>query len=71
MLNPMHVNLPVHTRLPTYFAARLPTLMLSNAHPRACPPARLPTRRSWLLRLAIGRDCTALFESYHMRPEVG
>lgn len=25
---------------------------------------------SFLLRLAIGRDCTALFESYHMRPEV-
>lgn len=23
-----------------------------------------------LLRLAIGRDCTALFESYHLRPEV-
>lgn len=25
---------------------------------------------SWLIRLAIGRDCTALFESYHLRPEV-
>ncbi|CAG9463863.1 unnamed protein product [Pedinophyceae sp. YPF-701] len=25
---------------------------------------------SWLLRLAIGRDCTALFESYHLRPDV-
>jgi fatty acid desaturase (delta-4 desaturase) len=25
---------------------------------------------SWLLNLAIGRDCTALFESYHLRPEV-
>lgn len=25
---------------------------------------------SQLLRLAIGRDCTALFESYHLRPEV-
>ena len=25
---------------------------------------------SFLLRLAIGRDCTALFESYHLRPEV-
>lgn len=24
----------------------------------------------WLLNLAIGRDCTALFESYHLRPEV-
>lgn len=25
---------------------------------------------SWLISLAIGRDCTALFESYHLRPEV-
>lgn len=25
---------------------------------------------SWLLTLAIGRDCTALFESTHLRPEV-
>ncbi|KAI8471451.1 MAG: fatty acyl delta4 desaturase [Monoraphidium minutum] len=25
---------------------------------------------SWLIQLAIGRDCTALFESYHLRPEV-
>jgi fatty acid desaturase (delta-4 desaturase) len=25
---------------------------------------------SWLLNLAIGRDCTALIESYHLRPEV-
>jgi hypothetical protein len=25
---------------------------------------------AWLVRLAIGRDCTALFESYHLRPEV-
>jgi acyl-lipid (7-3)-desaturase (Delta-4 desaturase) len=25
---------------------------------------------SWLLNLAVGRDCTALFESYHLRPEV-
>lgn len=25
---------------------------------------------AFLLRLAIGRDCTALFESYHLRPEV-
>lgn len=25
---------------------------------------------SWLINLAIGRDCTALFESYHLRPEV-
>ena len=24
----------------------------------------------WLLNLAIGRDCTALIESYHLRPEV-
>lgn len=24
----------------------------------------------WLLNLAVGRDCTALFESYHLRPEV-
>lgn len=24
----------------------------------------------WLLNLAIGRDCTALFESYHLKPEV-
>lgn len=24
----------------------------------------------WLLNLAIGRDCTALFESYHLRPDV-
>jgi hypothetical protein len=26
---------------------------------------------SWLINLAIGRDCTALFESYHLRPEGG
>jgi acyl-lipid (7-3)-desaturase (Delta-4 desaturase) len=25
---------------------------------------------SWLLNLAIGRDCTALFESSHLRPDV-
>lgn len=25
---------------------------------------------NWLIQLAIGRDCTALFESYHLRPEV-
>lgn len=25
---------------------------------------------AWLVRLAIGRDSTALFESYHLRPEV-
>eukprot|EP00879_Flechtneria_rotunda_P002961 GHRR01003178.1.p1 GENE.GHRR01003178.1~~GHRR01003178.1.p1 ORF type:complete len:477 (+),score=112.19 GHRR01003178.1:211-1641(+) len=25
---------------------------------------------SWLINLAIGRDCTALFESYHLRPKV-
>ena len=25
---------------------------------------------NFLIRLAIGRDCTALFESYHLRPEV-
>ena len=25
---------------------------------------------AWLVKLAIGRDCTALFESYHLRPEV-
>jgi fatty acid desaturase (delta-4 desaturase) len=25
---------------------------------------------NWLINLAIGRDCTALFESYHLRPEV-
>lgn len=25
---------------------------------------------SWLINLAIGRDCTALFESYHLRPRV-
>ena len=25
---------------------------------------------NWLLNLAIGRDCTALIESYHLRPEV-
>ena len=25
---------------------------------------------SWLLRLGLGRDCTALFESYHLRPDV-
>lgn len=31
-----------------------------NAHPGG----------RWLLNLAIGRDCTALFESYHLRPEV-
>ena len=24
----------------------------------------------WLLNLAVGRDCTALFESYHLRPDV-
>ena len=31
--------------------------------------ARHPGGR-WLLNLAIGRDCTALFESYHLRPDV-
>ncbi|KAL0020669.1 hypothetical protein WJX79_006881 [Trebouxia sp. C0005] len=25
---------------------------------------------NWLINLAIGRDCTALFESYHLRPKV-
>ena len=25
---------------------------------------------NWLIQLAIGRDCTALFESYHLHPEV-
>lgn len=25
---------------------------------------------NWLLNLAVGRDCTALFESYHLRPDV-
>jgi hypothetical protein len=25
---------------------------------------------NWLINLAIGRDCTGLFESYHLRPEV-
>jgi acyl-lipid (7-3)-desaturase (Delta-4 desaturase) len=25
---------------------------------------------SWLLNLSLGRDCTALFESYHLRPDV-
>ena len=25
---------------------------------------------NWLINLAIGRDCTALFESYHLRPRV-
>ena len=25
---------------------------------------------NWLLNLSIGRDCTALIESYHLRPEV-
>ena len=24
---------------------------------------------NWLLNLSIGRDCTALIESYHLRPE--
>lgn len=31
--------------------------------------ARHPGGR-WLLNLAVGRDCTALFESYHLRPDV-
>jgi fatty acid desaturase (delta-4 desaturase) len=26
---------------------------------------------NWLLNLSVGRDCTALIESYHLRPEVG
>ena len=25
---------------------------------------------NWLIQLGLGRDCTALFESYHLRPEV-
>ena len=25
---------------------------------------------NWLVQLGLGRDCTALFESYHLRPEV-
>jgi len=25
---------------------------------------------NWLINLGVGRDCTALFESYHLRPEV-
>ena len=25
---------------------------------------------SWLINLSLGRDCTALFESYHLRPAV-
>jgi acyl-lipid (7-3)-desaturase (Delta-4 desaturase) len=25
---------------------------------------------SWLINLSLGRDCTALFESYHLRPDV-
>ena len=25
---------------------------------------------NWLLNLSLGRDCTALFESYHLRPQV-
>lgn len=25
---------------------------------------------NWLINLSLGRDCTALFESYHLRPEV-
>lgn len=25
---------------------------------------------NWLINLAVGRDCTGLFESYHLRPEV-
>ena len=32
-------------------------------------PVCLPAFR-WLINLAINRDCTALFESCHMRPEV-
>jgi acyl-lipid (7-3)-desaturase (Delta-4 desaturase) len=24
----------------------------------------------WLLNLSLGRDCTALFESYHLRPDI-
>ncbi len=35
-----------------------------------CNPT-LPYRAgAWLVKLAVGRDCTALFESYHLRPEV-
>lgn len=25
---------------------------------------------NWLINMSLGRDCTALFESYHLRPEV-
>lgn len=35
------------------------------------PPHPAAQAGSWLLNLALGRDCTALFESYHLRPEVG
>ena len=34
------------------------------------PPLLLVFKCSWLLRLAVGRDSTALVESYHLRPEV-
>ena len=39
----------------------------ADSRPASLPPPALP--RSWLLRLAVGRDSTALVESYHLRPE--
>jgi len=47
---------------------KLPTTNPTNP---TNPPARpLSPPGSWLINLAIGRDCTALFESYHLRPDV-
>lgn len=45
----------------------LHTVPHASRHPRRLPC--LPAG-NWLISLAIGRDCTALFESYHLRPEV-
>jgi hypothetical protein len=35
-----------------------------------CNPTLPNGAGAWLVKLAVGRDCTALFESYHLRPEV-
>ena len=46
---------------------------ISPVHPNTPNPTETllcAQAGSWLLNLAIGRDCTALFESYHLRPEV-
>lgn len=54
------INLPACLQWTVYRGVAYDLTSFIDRHPAG----------NWLINLAIGRDCTALFESYHLRPEV-